>query len=52
MFAPDASYIGPERLRNLTRRELERLPRVCPDFVIELLSRTDSLGEAKEKMES
>ena len=52
MFNPDAAYIGPEKLATLSRRELERLPHICPDFIIELLSRTDSLHAAKEKMES
>lgn len=50
-LSPDASYISPERLRALPKGALRSFPRVCPDFVIELLSESDPLKEAKKKME-
>ncbi len=35
----------------LTEDEQERFPRLCPDFVVELRSRTDSLRFLQEKMQ-
>ena len=51
MLSPDASYVLPNKLKGLTRDELTGFPRLCPDFVIELLSISDSLPKAQEKME-
>jgi Uma2 family endonuclease len=50
MLSPDASYILPKRLRGLTRDDMTGFPRLCPDFVIELLSVSDSLPKAQHKM--
>lgn len=47
---PDAAYVGPERLETLPRGALRSFPPVCPDFVIELLSESDSPANAAEKM--
>ena len=52
MLGPDAAYVSPERLRGLSRKEMERFLRLCPDFVIELLSPSDRLNDAQAKMES
>jgi Uma2 family endonuclease len=52
MLGPDAAYVLPEKLRGLNRKEMEGLLRLCPDFVIELLSPSDRLKEAQAKMES
>ena len=51
MLSPDASWISDERMVGLTRtqREDEFLP-ACPDFVIELKSKTDRLPTLKKKM--
>lgn len=51
MLSPDAAYIAPERLKGLTKAELTGFPRLCPDFLIELLSESDSLAKAKNKMD-
>jgi Uma2 family endonuclease len=51
MLSPDASYVLPSKLKGLTKDELTGFPRLCPDFVIELLSISDSLPKAREKME-
>lgn len=51
MLGPDAAYATPERLQGLGKEDLEKLPRFCPDFIIELLSASDRLRPAKEKME-
>ncbi|GAB4023589.1 Uma2 family endonuclease [Spirosoma koreense] len=48
--SPDVSWISQERWDALTEREQEQFPPICPDFVIELLSVTDSLKAAKSKM--
>lgn len=51
MLNPDAAYVLPEKFAGLTKEDLTGFPRLCPDFVIELLSASDSLPVAKEKME-
>jgi Uma2 family endonuclease len=49
-LSPDASYLSDERLKKLPKGELRSFPRVCPDFVIELLSESDILEGLKSKM--
>lgn len=49
--SPDASWISWERYNQLSEKDKEGFAPVCPDFVIELRTRTDSLKESKEKME-
>ena len=49
--SPDAAWIELSRWESLTLAEKESFPPICPDFVIELRSRTDSLKLLKEKME-
>lgn len=48
--SPDAAWIQNSRLKNLSRHQKQRFPPVCPDFVLELLSPSDTLSAAKEKM--
>ncbi|MEA5564242.1 Uma2 family endonuclease [Anabaena sp. UHCC 0399] len=48
--SPDAAWIKLERWNALTEEEKEKFPPICPDFVIELLSPSDSLKVAQEKM--
>jgi Uma2 family endonuclease len=48
--SPDAAWIKLERWDALTQEEKEKFPPICPDFVIELLSPSDSLRVAQEKM--
>lgn len=50
MLSPDAAYLLPRKLKGLTRDDLTGFPRLCPDFVIELLSKSDSVPKAREKM--
>jgi Uma2 family endonuclease len=49
-LSPDAAYLSDERLSALPKGELRSFPRVCPDFVVELLSETDSLAGLRAKM--
>jgi Uma2 family endonuclease len=51
VLSPEASYVLPAKLKGLTKDDLTGFPRLCPDFVIELLSKSDSLVKAREKME-
>jgi Uma2 family endonuclease len=51
MLSPDAAYVLPEKLKGLTKDELTGFPRLCPDFVVELFSKSDSMAKTKVKME-
>lgn len=48
--SPNASWITLERWEALSREDRQRFPPLCPDFVVELRSRTDSLDELRAKM--
>jgi Uma2 family endonuclease len=48
--SPDAAWVMLERWQGLTQAEREKFPPLCPDFVIELRSRTDSLKPLQDKM--
>jgi Uma2 family endonuclease len=49
--SPDVAWIANERWEALPREEQEKFARICPDFVIELRSRTDSLSQLQAKMQ-
>jgi Uma2 family endonuclease len=49
-YSPDASWVLRSRLDKLTRDEKRKFPRLCPDFVIELMSPSDRLRKVKAKM--
>jgi Uma2 family endonuclease len=48
--SPDASWIRRVKWDNLSQQQKERLSSFCPDFVIELRSRTDRLPVLLSKM--
>jgi Uma2 family endonuclease len=48
--SPDVAWVARERWEALSEEEQEKFPPICPDFVIELRSRTDSLTSLQEKM--
>lgn len=48
--APDASWVKLERWDALTPEQQKKFPPICPDFVVELMSPSDSLKETQEKM--
>ncbi|MDJ0615387.1 MAG: Uma2 family endonuclease [Calothrix sp. MO_192.B10] len=48
--SPDASWIKLSRWDTLQSEEKEKFPPICPDFVIELLSLSDSLKTTQKKM--
>ena len=49
--SPDASWVKLERWEALPPKDRKRFPPLCPDFVIELRSETDSLKELRAKMQ-
>ena len=49
--SPDAAWIPAERWNNLTSQAREKFLPLCPDFVIELRSPTDSLKTIQDKMQ-
>ena len=49
--SPDASWVKRERWEALTPEERQKFPPLCPDFVVELLSPSDSLKTTQEKMQ-
>ncbi|MDM3845494.1 MAG: Uma2 family endonuclease [Aphanizomenon gracile PMC649.10] len=49
--SPDVAWIANERWESLSIKEKEIFAKICPDFVIELRSRTDSLSQLQEKMQ-
>lgn len=49
--SPDVAWVRRERWEALTAKEQEQFPPLCPDFVIELRSRTDSLAVLQEKLQ-
>ncbi|HEY9403648.1 MAG TPA: Uma2 family endonuclease [Pyrinomonadaceae bacterium] len=49
--SPDFAWVSNERWDALTEEEQERFPPLCPDFVVELRSRTDTLKNLRQKME-
>ena len=48
--SPDASWIPLEKWQDLTPQQREKFIPLCPDFVIELRSKTDSLKSLQKKM--
>lgn len=48
--SPDAAWVKKERWNTLTQEQKEKFIPLCPDFVIELLSPSDSLRVVQEKM--
>ena len=49
--SPDASWVLKSRLAELTEEQKSGFPHICPDFVIELRSHSDSLAATRRKME-
>jgi Uma2 family endonuclease len=51
MRSPDACWILKERWEALTPEQQSKFAPICPDFVIELMSRTDTLSTVQAKMQ-
>lgn len=48
--SPDVAWIKQERWDALTPEQKEKFPPIAPDFVLELMSPTDSLKDTQDKM--
>lgn len=48
--SPDASWISLAKWQLIPDEEKEKFAHICPDFVIELMSPSDSLKDTQEKM--
>jgi Uma2 family endonuclease len=48
--SPDFAWVANARWNALTEEEQEQFPPLCPDFVVELRSRTDALNNLRQKM--
>jgi Uma2 family endonuclease len=48
--SPDASWVLKSRLEIFSNEELDKFLPLCPDFVVEMTSPSDSLKEAQAKM--
>jgi len=48
--SPDASWVSRERWEALTPEEKTTFPKICPDFVVELRSKSDKLPLLQDKM--
>ena len=51
MRSPDVSWVKKEKWEALQIEDQEKFAPVCPDFIIELRSKSDSLQQLKAKME-
>lgn len=49
--SPDLSWLLNHRWNALSEKDKEQFPPLCPDFVVELRSKTDSLKKLQDKME-
>ncbi|MEA5597774.1 Uma2 family endonuclease [Rivularia sp. UHCC 0363] len=49
--SPDVSWIQLERWNSLSEQQQEKFPPIAPDFVLELMSPSDSLSDIQEKMQ-
>ncbi|NML64635.1 Uma2 family endonuclease [Hymenobacter sp. RP-2-7] len=48
--SPDASWVSAGRWNALTAAQQDKFAQVCPEFVVEMRSKTDSLRVLPEKM--
>lgn len=49
--SPDVAFVTMEKWNALTPEERTKYPPLCPDFLVELMSETDLLREATDKMQ-
>lgn len=50
-LSPDAAWTSKAQLGRLSKKQLEKFPPVCPEFVIEIISPSDRLKSAQKKIE-
>jgi Uma2 family endonuclease len=52
VLSPDASWLSTEKWQGVDEEEKNRFAKICPDFVIEVRSKSDSLIGLKNKMQN
>ena len=52
MRSPDASWVSKELWENIPEEKKHKFAPVCPEFVIELRSKKDTLKSLQDKMEN
>jgi Uma2 family endonuclease len=50
-FGPDAAWISWERVQKLSPTQKRKFARLCPEFIIELMSPSDRLAQTRRKMQ-
>lgn len=50
VLSPDASWVSAAKWKSLSEDEKNRFAPVCPEFVVEVRSKSDSLSDLKKKM--
>jgi Uma2 family endonuclease len=50
-FSPDAAWVSNRQLSQVPKDQRQKFPRLCPEFVIEVMSPTDHLKAAQKKMQ-
>jgi Uma2 family endonuclease len=50
-LSPDAAWVSNDRIAQLSKEQRRKFLPVCPEFVIEVMSPSDRLKTAQEKME-
>ena len=51
MRSPDVSWVAKQRWDIIPQSDQERFAPLCPDFIIEIRSKTDTLKQLKDKMQ-
>jgi Uma2 family endonuclease len=49
--SPDVAWVANTKWESLSQKDREGFPPICPDFVIELRSKSDRLAPLQEKMQ-
>lgn len=52
VFSPDASWVSLEKWNALSEEDKDRFAPVCPEFVIEVRSKSDHIEDLQKKMEA
>src|SRR5712691_3974168 len=50
-YSPDAGWVSNAKIAGLTKEQRRKFVHLCPEFVVEVMSPTDRLKKAKEKMD-
>ncbi len=51
MFAPDVAWVSNEQIAKIPEIDQEKFPYLCPEFIIEVRSKSDTLKKQQAKMD-